>query len=352
MNKKKMWALYAFLAAVLYVVINTLIPAGVFKSIQQNPAGAVTTYEGIYGPEDMDLDDATGKLYISSSNRWKTLRGFPAPMDGIYVLDVDSASQPRRMHTNYPGEFHPHGISLLNSGMQTLLFAVNHNSSGDFVEVFRIANDSLLHQQSISDPSLCCPNDVVAVSPDKFYVTNDHGSEKGFSRTMEDYGRLPYASVKYYDGKSFAEAASGLRYANGVNVNADGTRVYVAATTGRNLLTYARDMNTGALKHLTTQSLKSGVDNIDVDADGNLWIAAHPKLLAFVGHAKDSTKLSPSQVFRLSPGGNDTYVVDEVLMDDGTGLSGSSIAVRYKNQLFVGGVFQPRILRITLASPK
>jgi arylesterase/paraoxonase len=352
MNKKKMWALYALLAAVLYVVVNTLNAAGVFKSIEPNPAGAVTTYEGIYGPEDMDLDDATGKLYISSSNRWKTLRGLPSPMDGIWVLDVDSVTPPRRMLTNYPGEFHPHGISLLNSGVENLLFAVNHNPSGDFVEVFRVTNDSLLHQRSISDPSLCCPNDVVAVAPDKFYVTNDHGSEKGFSRTLEDYGRLPYASLKYYDGKSFNEAASGLRYANGVNVNADGTRVYVATTTGRNMLTYARDINTGTLKHLSTLPLKSGVDNIDVDADGNLWIAAHPKLLAFVGHAKDSTKLSPSQVFRLTPGANDTYAVDEVLMDDGTGLSGSSVAVRYKDQLFVGGVFQPRILRITLASPR
>jgi arylesterase/paraoxonase len=349
--KKKMWIVYALLAAVLYAVVNTLIAAGVFRSIEPVHAGTVNVYQGIYGPEDMDLDEQTGKLYISSSNRWKTLRGLPSNEDGIWVLDVDSATAPRRMIDNYPSEFHPHGISLFATDKQRLLFAVNHNPQGDFIEVFEISNDSLLHQRSISDPSLCCPNDVVAVATDKFYATNDHGSRKGFSRTLEDYARLPYASVMYFDGTTFSVAHEGIRYANGVNVNADGSRVYVAATTGRALLTFDRDVNSGALNLVHRLPLKSGVDNIDIDADGNLWIASHPKLLAFVAHAKDSTKASPSQVLRITPKEGNTYVVDEIFMDDGQGLSGSSIALRYKDQLFVGGVFQPRILRITLASP-
>ncbi|MBL7851246.1 MAG: hypothetical protein JNN04_10125, partial [Cyclobacteriaceae bacterium] len=158
---KKMWIVYALLAAVLYAVGSTLIAAGVFKSIEPVAAGTVQVYEGIYGPEDMDLDEATGKLYISSSNRWKTLRGLPSEEDGIWVLDVDSASAPRRMTDTYAGEFHPHGISLFTAGPQPLLFVINHNPQGNFVEVFRISNDSLIHQKSISDPNLCCPNDVV-----------------------------------------------------------------------------------------------------------------------------------------------------------------------------------------------
>lgn len=350
--KKKMWIVYALLAAVLYAVGSTLIAAGVFRSINPISAGTVTVYSGIYGPEDMDLDERTGKLYISSANRWRTQRGLPADEDGIWVLDVDSATAPRRMADTYAGELHPHGISLFTSGPEPLLFVVNHNPQGNFVEVFRIANDTLVHQRSIADDNLCCPNDVVAVAPDKFYVTNDHGSPRGFSRTLEDYARLPYASLMYFDGQTFSVAADGMRYANGVNTNADGTRVYVAATTGRNLLTFERDASSGKLNLIHNLPLKSGVDNIDVDEDGNLWIAAHPKLLAFVAHAKDSSKLSPSQVLRITPKDGNNYEVTEILMDDGQGLSGSSIALRHKDQLFVGGVFQPRILRITLASPK
>lgn len=349
---KKMWAVYAAVAAVLYLVGSTLYVAGVFKSISPRAAGPVSEiYTGIYGPEDMDVDDSAGRLYISSANRWKTMRGLPAD-DAIWILDLDSTASPRRMANTYTGEFHPHGISLLKTGPTDMLFVVNHNPSGNYVEEFIIHGDSLLHQRSYSDPSMCCPNDVVGLAPGVFYVTNDHGSARGFGRTLEDYARLPQASLLYYDSKGFTTAYGGLQYANGVNINAEGSRVYVATTTGRNLLTFERVAETGVLRHVNTLGLKTGVDNIDVDEDGNLWIAAHPKLLAFVGHAKDSLKKSPSQVLKLTPKEGDVYQVDEIFMDDGTQLSGSSIAVRYKDQLLLGGVFQPCILRITLPAGK
>lgn len=345
---KKMWPLYAAAAAVLYLVGNTLYVAGSFKSIQNTSAGDIQAiYGGIYGPEDMQLDEPTGRLYISSSDRWRIFQG-DQPDDAIYVLDVDSSSRPRKLLHDYPGEFHPHGISHLRKDSMAYLFVVNHNSKGNFIEVFGIEGNNLRHQREYGDESMCCPNDVVAVDNDKFYVTNDHGTKGGFKRTMEDYGRIPYSKVLYFDGEKFSIAVDGLRYGNGININADGSQLYVATTTGRNLLTYDRNKTTGALTEVGKLGLKTGLDNIDVDADGNIWIAAHPKLLAFVGHAKDSTKKSPSQVLRLVPQPGNQYKVEEVFMDDGGILSGSSIAVRYKDHLFVGGVFQPRILRIKL----
>ena len=345
---KKMWAVYAVLAAVVYLVVNTLYTAGSFKLIKPHLEGTTSAvYAGIPGPEDMDLDHDSGLLFISSSNCWKTLNGLPSN-DGIYMLSADSAQQPRKLITSYTGEFHPHGISYLRADAHSYLFVVNHNPSGNFVEVFELKHDTLFHQRSISDPSLCCPNDVVAVAPDKFYVTNDHGTPKGFKRTMEDYLQLPFSSLLYYNGETFSTACGGLQYGNGVNVSNDGSQLYIATTTGRNLLTFDREAATGKITLVNKLKLKTGVDNIDVDADGNLWIAAHPKLLAFVGHAKDSSKLSPSQVLKITPGAGLSYTVEEVMMDDGSQLSGSSIAIRYKGEVFVGGVFQSKILRIAL----
>lgn len=348
---KKMWAVYALAAALIYAVVSTLHVAGAFKSIDPHRQGTIeTVYRGIYGPEDMDLDEQTGRLYISSSDRWRNMQGINTD-DGIWVLDVDSSSLPRRMPVVFKNEFHPHGISFVRGNSGAYLFVVNHNPQGNFVELFSIRNDSLLHQKSFSDPSLCCPNDVVGVTPEQFYVTNDHGSRKGFKRTLEDYARLPFSSLLYYNGTQFATACDGLRYGNGVNISNDGNKLYLATTTGRNLLTFDRNPSTGELTQVGKLALKTGVDNIDVDNEGNLWIAAHPKLLAFVGHAKDSTKHSPSQVLRLIPQPDNSYSVTEVMLDDGSQLSGSSVAVRYKDQLFVGGVFQPRILRIKLQQP-
>jgi len=345
---KKKWILLSVFAVIIFLVIKTLYVAGSFKTIRPHMEGNLhTTYYGIPGPEDMDLDDSTGLLFISSADRWKTQAGIPAS-DGIYLLNLDSFNQPRKLATTYSGEFHPHGISFFREGEKSFLFVVNHNPSGDYVEVFEYKSDTLFHQSSIKGDAMCCPNDVVAVATDKFYVTNDHGYQGGMMRFFEEYLQLPFSSLLYYNGVAFSTAYDGLIYANGVNISNDKTKLYLATTTGRELLTFERNIASGQLKLLNKLNLKTGIDNIDVDVEGNLWIAAHPKLLAFVGHAKDSAKISPSEVLKLTPAANNTYRVEEVMMDDGKLLSASSIALRYKNGLFVGGVFQPRVLRVNI----
>lgn len=345
---RKKWILLAVAAILIFLVIKTLYVAGSFKTIHPHMAGSLLDeFQGIPGPEDMDLDDSTGLLFISSSDRWKIQSGLPSE-DGIYLLHPDSAGQPRKLATTFTGDFHPHGISFLRANGQSFLFVVNHNAAGNYIEVFGYKSDTLFHQSSIKGNSMCCPNDVVAVAPDQFYVTNDHGYKGGIMRFLEEYLQLPFSSLLYYDGAAFSTVFDGLLYANGVNVSNDKTKLYLATTTGRTLFTFNRNTTSGQLSLAGKLNLKTGIDNIDVDAEGNLWIAGHPKLLAFVGHAKDSAKLSPSQVLKLTPAANDTYQVEEVMMDDGKLLSASSIALQYKNGLVVGGVFQPRILRINI----
>jgi arylesterase/paraoxonase len=123
----------------------------------------------------------------------------------------------------------------------------------------------------------------------------------------------------------------------------------VTHTTGRELLTFSRNKETGELKLLNKLNLQSGLDNIHVDDEDNLWIACHPKMLKFIGHAKDSINKSPSQVFKLIPATNGTnYIVEEVYLNEGEQLSGSSVAVHYKTDFFVGVVFDHKVLRATL----
>ena len=195
---------------------------------------------------------------------------------------------------------------------------------------------------------MCCPNDVVAVAKNKFYVTNDHGSPKGLMRTLEEYLQIPRSYLLYFDGVAFSKVLEGIKYGNGVNISRNGQKIFLATTTGRTLLTFDRDRETGKLELADELNLKSGIDNISVDEDGNLWIGAHPKMLAFVGHAKDPHNPSPSQVLKLTPDGNGSYSVREIYLDDGNQLSGSSVAVHYKNELFVGAVFESKLLRATI----
>ncbi|MBT8218231.1 MAG: SMP-30/gluconolactonase/LRE family protein [Bacteroidia bacterium] len=346
--KKSHVILLLLIALLLFFIANTLHQAGVFREIHPHIEGeAIRTYDNIPGPEDIDIDRTNGLLFISSTDRRD--RG-QNPSDGIYLLDLSTADIPILLQHDFSGEFHPHGISVVHQDSSTFLFVVNHNAEGDFIESFEYREDQLHHIRSYKDEiDMCCPNDVVGISKETFYVTNDHGNRSGFGRTMEEYLRLAKSNFIYYNGTSFREAYSGLKMANGIQLSNDGTRLYVTHTLGQELLTFERNKTDETLRLMSRTPLHSGVDNIDVDESGNLWIGSHPKLFDFVSHAGDPTALSPSQVFKLSPlKDDDEFVVEEVLLDDGTIISGSSVAVRYGNELYVGCVFESKIVRIQL----
>ena len=341
----KKYILILVLFAIVYFVVNTLVEAGVFKTIENHSELTNTrTYNNIPGPEDLDIDEENGFLFISSTDRWK-LRGGEQTNDGIYLLNLSEDTLPYKLHTTFTGEFHPHGISFLKKEGTDYLFAINHNKEGSSVELFRFLRDTLFHLVSFKADMMCCPNDLVAVDIDQFYVTNDHGYKDGIMRTMEDYLRLPKSYLLYFDGQSFKKVYEGLNYANGVNVSPNGKSIYITETTGRKISVLDRDLSTGELQLRFSKDLETGLDNITIDSDGNLWIASHPKLFDFVAHAKNNGDKSPSQVIKLSPKGDEDFTVTEVFLNDGEELSGSSTALYYNNQVFIGVVFENKLLQ-------
>lgn len=339
------------LALSLYVVVGILVPAGVFKTISPHFDGTVTKLQlPIAGPEDITIDKQSGLAFISADDRRVNIKK-PASIEGGILLMNLSDSLPSLKNITPTGldDFHPHGISFWREpdGRQ-FLFVVNHRQKnwGHFIERFEWRNDSLIHLESIQDVDLMTsPNDVTAIGERTFYVTNDHYySNQGLGRTLEDYLQRAISYVNYYDGKSFTKVASGIAYANGINHSADLSKVFVAACTGRKVLIYDRNPGTGALTLHETIKVKTGVDNIELDTDGSLWIGAHPQLLKFVSHAKDSSKYSPSQLIKLSKGESGKYQIEEIFLNDGSSYSGSTVAAVYKNKILVGSVFEKSML--------
>jgi arylesterase/paraoxonase len=96
----------------------------------------------------------------------------------------------------------------------------------------------------------------------------------------------------------------------------------------------------------------SGADNLEWDQQGNLWIGAHPRMFDFLAHAADEHENSPSQALKISLD-TDSPVITEVYLDDGSAISGSSVAAVYEDTLLIGSVFEPRLLVCSLgaASP-
>lgn len=339
----KKWILICMLIGLLAIVgwaVELYWAAGQFKTIEAHFDGQCRQITTVAGPEDITIHPKTGVAYISSTDRRAVGRGRPGG-GAIYAYDPAKADPaPVNLTPEADKNFQPHGISLFAGpqGRDTLL-AVNHQGGQHQIEIYDLKDGQLSHRKTISDPKLVSPNDIVAVGPETFYVTNDHRYAKGIKKTVEEYLRLKLSNVLFYNGTEFVEAASGIAHTNGINVSADGRTIYVSATIERALHIYKRDPATNELALESKLDLDTGVDNIEVDQKGDLWIGAHPKLLDFVKHARHPAAMSPSQVLHLSLDPTGTFQVKEVYLNDGRELSGSSVAAVSGSRLLIGGVF-------------
>lgn len=324
----------AGLARVAWVMVPT---SGVLNDLEPKLAEQCTRVDVHPGTEDVTIDPETGTVYVSAYDR----RDLDGPEGGIWAFGLDDLT-PRLVSEDAPEGFRPHGISLWRGDGLTRLFAISHPTDGSqVVEVFDVAPDALAHVGSVSFEEMYSPNDLVAVGPEQFYATNDRRFAEGFLAQLEIYLGLPLTGVVYWDGENGRDVADGLTFANGINASADGSTVYVAAFLGQRVAVYARDAATGALTHVRDLPVDTNPDNIEVAADGSLYIGAHPKPFEFLAHAADPSQVAPAQVVRLDP---ETGESEEVLVAvDGT-LSGSSVGAVHDGTLVVGAVFDAHVL--------
>ena len=241
-------------------------------------------------------------------------------------------------------DFRPHGLSLWRGeDGREHLFVLDHTGGEHSVRIYGIFDERLDLLATVTDPLLVAPNDLVAVGPDRFYVTNDHRHTEGLARTLEDWLQLPFASVLYWDGERMTEAAAGFPFANGINASPDGRTVYVASTLGREVRVYAREPQSGSLELRERISLGTGPDNIEVDEEGALWIGAHPKILQLSRYMAGREPHAPAQVLRLIQAG-DAWQVEEIYLDTGEALSAASVGAFHEGRLLIGAVAGDRFL--------
>ena len=325
-----------------------LSAAGWFTGIRAEVPAECHDLASVPGPEDIAVDQERGLAFVSALDWRAFIRGDKGVRGGIYVIDLKAPDEKWTLAPvtpNEPADFKPHGLSLyVGADGKRRLFVVNHAAAGNAVEIFDVGQDgALTHVKSITSPLLVSPIDVVAVGPDSFYATNDHGST-GLNSKLSDLLLLRNANIVYYDGNSMRVAGDMLLFPNGINISADGKTLYVAETLGAALHVYTRDPATGDLTPRDYARLGTGLDNIDVEPDGSLLIAAHPNMIAFLRHASDPKKLSPSQVVRIEPGKDGGGKAGTIYLNLGKQLSGSSVAAGYGDLMLIGNVFEPKIL--------
>ena len=337
-----------FLLIIALFALNAIWQSGSFKTIKNSFAGISQKIVGLAGVEDITIDQTTGIAFLSSDDRWAKLFRKQPTKGAIYTLNLnDSIPHPLSMTAHFADEdFHPHGISLYKTPEgKKMLFVVNHKKSENTIEIFEYKNDSLLHQKTISDVLLVSPNDVVGVGENAFYCTNDHDEKASKWRSIKDLMTIGTGNVCYFDGqKMHATTKEDIKYANGINTSADGKKLYVASTSGKKILFYDRDIATGKLTKSSEWDANTGVDNIELDLEGNLWIGCHPQMLKFLSHAKNESKWSPSEIIKITMLSNGQMEQKTIYMNGGSEISGSSVGAVYKNKLLIGPVFQNHIV--------
>jgi len=230
--------LFGLIAIILFFVGRLLINSGFFREITYHFNGSVVKVEGFEGNEDATVDRKTGIALIASP-------AFNLDKNGaVFMLNLNEASpKPINLTTKLPfSSFHPHGISLYQSANgDKRLFVVNHRTTGHYIEIFKFTDSSLVYLESIQNPLIISPNDIVAVGERQFYLTNDHDEPLSDWRAKKDILQIPMGNVCFYDGKNAKVVADGILYANGINKSLDEKIIFVASASGRKILVYNRN---------------------------------------------------------------------------------------------------------------
>ncbi|CAG8540253.1 12922_t:CDS:2 [Ambispora gerdemannii] len=260
-----------------------------------------------------------------------------------------------------------HGLSLYidpSNSNKVTVFLINHRRSGSVVEILdhTIGTKELIYRKTVSSELIVTPNDLVAVSADEFYVTNDHRytykQEK--EREFEIATRRLWTNVIFHakNGTDFV-AAEGISLGNGIVANWNYSRFYVNSGGTTETIIYTRLDNNLLFE---TERVHIGIptDNLSVDeVTGEVYTPGFPDLPALIKYLQDPKSPAPDLIVKISNvtkkadsriGSN--YQVTKVLDSDGKEFTAISIAAvdRKRDALLLGSFVSKGITRCKLSA--
>jgi len=324
-------------------VVFTLFEFNHFAVIEDRFEGACSPVSGVAGPEDIEIAPSLNRAFVSSLDR-RARQETRGAIFSVLVGDPLDSDNWRDRTGGAPHAFRPMGLSYFEDGDIRRLFVVNEASKA--VEIFDVqSNGDLLHLESVAERRFTSPNDVAAVGPRSFYLTNDvNAGRDSLLGKFQFLSRSTTGAIYYFDGVTTRVAAEGLRFANGVALNQRGTRLYAAESSGQALRIYDRDPASGSLALADVKPLPAAPDNLTVAWDGSVWIGAQPKPLTLPVAERNANILAPSLVMRYADGMGGDSPLSEVYSNGGTGISSSTVAAVSGGKLLIGALFDDKYL--------
>ncbi|MDF1694795.1 MAG: hypothetical protein P1U56_03150 [Saprospiraceae bacterium] len=328
---------------ILFFVAYVLITTGYFRSIEAQFDGTILKKVELKGAEDIMVSPTDSFALISATDR-VIHKADGEDTGDLYLIDLTSKDYaPILLTESFTEAFGPHGISFCKKDSTYQVMAVNHTKNGHSIEVFELKDKEMHHVRTLRHPTMISPNDIVLLDEDRFYFTNDHGYDKGFGKLVEEYGGLALSNVVYFDGENYREVADGIAYANGINYDEKRNLLFVASPRHFLVKVYSRNED-GSLSFIENIPCGTGVDNIEFDLEGNLWIGSHPNLLRFGAYAKGKKATAPSEIIKVSYHKKGDYLVEQIYVEEGDEMSASTVAAPFGNLIFMGNVFDDSFL--------
>ncbi|KAF7590354.1 hypothetical protein BBP40_002957 [Aspergillus hancockii] len=392
-NRAWLWALLFLLVSYAYKKFAhdfLFITVGIKRVVQ--PIGDFpydcerVRHPLLEGCEDIWLDEDGRKLYaactsVASRRGWSPGGNSYDVLartrtDHIAVLDVDHPGSDGLygLHTlevgdGYQGDLDLHGFDVRDFGEKLRFWLINHRPPVDgvtgapldatrvgansTVEVFDLAKGSttLEHVRTVISDAIISPNDL-AVDDDGvgFLVTNDHNTKVGTLRQLNMlYGDGSIAYCRSDTGKCHIAADIGFYFPNGITKGLDGH--FYVADSAKGQVTVHHLVDERLIK-IDEIPLHIPIDNLSLDAQGNIIVAAFPSPLKFLRAMNDPTTTAPATVLMIRRGaqqegkGGRVYEVVKLVEDkEGKSLPTTTVAVRdvKSRRLFLGGVAAPFI---------
>lgn len=341
MRVKTLWTLLS-----ISTLVFLILDCG--GQIQEKPIAGCERISGTPGPEDLDLIRDTSTVIVSSHERRNGLKDLGALFE-VSLQDPNQKLEAKKIETNYPANFRPHGISYAKvKGVDTLA-VISHTLADEnphTIEIFeRSKAGKWTHTKTLSDPTLTSPNDIFMNEAGEIFASNDNGTSNAVRKYWDMIIRSARADIAYYDGKTFQALEVPVILGNGIYIRKKGNEelLYRSVFSEKAIRVYQVDRTSGKinLKYLESIAIGAGPDNILEDENGILWLAAHDSTYKFIRHVMNKTNLAPTRVFKINP---ENKEVTEVYANEGAEISAGSTGLVFKNKLLISQVFEDFLL--------
>jgi len=355
---KIFWTLVGLsMILLVYVWAGAFTRAGEFSHLYPRFDGVCQNVAGYVGIEDMVYDVRGDQLITASLNRRAMAQGDAVRGALLRLkpdLDPSVPLTPVDISGAVPSDLSPIALGIWQYGDYGIstLAVVNRKGNRSAIETYGINQGELNHTATINHQPLDRISDVAPVNEKAFYVTNESDYKSGsfVAAIAQLFNKDNTGSIWYYDGSNYKKVASGLSFASSIAVSADGNKVYATGIFSRNLRIYDRNVETGDLTLSDEVFLGTGADNIYLDDEGRILIAAHPKIYTFMIYMTFGSGTPPSQIIVVEPNADGKGgKVDQVYLSAGSdGFDGATIGAKVRSRLFMGSPYEHSVRACTL----